>query len=63
VQIAGEVGVHRLHIGEAALLQALKARDPFASAVEAAYEINPDFDPSGSMQKWVALGAIVDFHF
>ena len=61
LQIAGEVRVYRLAIGEAALLQALKALDPFASAVEAAGELDPEFDPSASMQKWVALGAIVDF--
>ena len=58
----GEVRIHRLDGGELIFLTRLLARDPFACAVEAASEIDPEFDPSTSMQKLVALRAIVDFY-
>ena len=63
VRTGAEVSMHRLSIGEATLLRSLKARDTLASALEAAGDLDPEFDPSASLQKWVALGLTVDFHF
>jgi hypothetical protein len=56
------VRVHRLTTGEHCFLTRLLTRDPFCAAVEAASAADAAFNPIASLQKFVALRAIVDFH-
>ncbi len=58
----GKVRIHSLSQGEFIFLTRLLARDAFASAVEDAGDADPTFDPIASLQRFVALRAIVDFY-
>ncbi|MEA3150028.1 MAG: hypothetical protein QOD56_967 [Gammaproteobacteria bacterium] len=49
-----------LTVGESAFLQALLGGEPFASAVAAGDESDPDFDATAALGRFVAAEAIVD---
>ena len=62
IRIFQGVRIHRLTAGEFTFLTRLLARDAFGAAVEAASDADSSFDPGASLQRFVALRAIVDFY-
>ncbi|MHB1098168.1 MAG: HvfC/BufC N-terminal domain-containing protein [Burkholderiales bacterium] len=53
--------IRQLGAGEHALLDAFSKARPFDAACAATLDIEPDFDLSGTLQRLVATGVVVDF--